>query len=76
MKKLMLNWLFGVDNIKDYMDLLVENINCRQEHIKEIENHIETLNREKENIDIMLKLIKICENHGINVDEEIKHVEL
>ena len=41
-----------------------------------IDSYLETLNTEKENLDIIRKLIKVCENHGINADEEIKEIEL
>lgn len=69
MKELILEWLFGTDNVKDYLKLLSENIKLIERLIAEIDEHKESLN-------VILKLIKICENHGIDVDEEIKHVEL
>lgn len=76
MKKLILEWLFGTDDIKPYMELLRDSIGHHAECIELIEDHKETLERSKENLHTILKLIKICENHGIDVDEEIKHVEL
>jgi len=76
MKKLILEWLFGTDNIKDYMDLLRDNLHYIERLIKANDNHIKTLERHKKDLITMRKLIKICENHGINVDEEIKHIEL
>lgn len=76
MKKLILNWLFGHDNIDDYMKLLRKSVSCDKKCLTLINDHIETLHREKENLDIMRKLIRVCENHGIDVDEEIKQIEL
>lgn len=76
MKKLILNWLFGTDNVKRYMELLDENIDRCQRYEDEIADHLETLREEKENLNTILKLIKICENHGIDVDEELKQIEL
>lgn len=76
MKKIILNWLFGHDNIDDYMELLRKSISCDKKCLAFLNDHIETLNREKENLDIMRKLIRVCENHGIDVDEEIKQIEL
>lgn len=83
MRKIILEWLFGVDNVDSYMALLRENMDhCEddikhaQECIELINEHRQTLKRYQEDIDIMRKLIQICENHGIDVDEEIKHIEL
>ena len=76
MKKLILNWLFGIDNVEVYMDLLCESINHHRECQHFIDDHIKTLNEAKENLDIIRKLIRICENHGIDVDKEIKQIEL
>jgi hypothetical protein len=76
MKKLILNWLFGTDNVERYMDLLDKNINHTKECEHYIQEHIDTLNSQKKDIDLARKLIKICENHGINIDEEIKQIKL
>jgi hypothetical protein len=76
MKKLILHWLFGVDNIDDYLTVLIKHSKQIEETIKQIESHLKTLDEEKEHITIIRKLIKVCENHGIDVDEEIKNVEL
>lgn len=76
MKKLILNWLFGTDNVDRYMGLLWENINHGKECNHLIEDHIKTLDSQMEDLNNIRKLIKICENHGINVDEEIKQIEL
>lgn len=74
MKKIILNWLFGTSNVKDYMDLLREGVSCDKECIKQMDDHLQTLYREKEDLQIIRDLIQICENHGINVDEEMKQV--
>lgn len=76
MKKLILYWLFGTDNVENYMDLLRESINHHKECQHFINDHIKTLDEAKENLDTIRKLIKICENHGIDVDKEIKQIEL
>ena len=76
MKKLILEWLFGTDDIKPYMELLRDSIGHHAECIELIEDHKETLARRKEDLNTILKLVKICENHGIDVDEEIKHIKL
>ena len=76
MKKLILNWLFGTDNVEQHVDLLANSIEEKKRLIEVINQHLKTLNEEKENLHIIRKLIKICENHGINPDEEIKHIEL
>lgn len=72
MKKIILNWLFGTDDIEQYIDLLR---NCKEycnRLLSELNKHHETLQKHKEDLEIIRKLIRICENHGIDVDEEIK----
>ena len=76
MRERILKWLFGTYDIADYFDLLIKNRDNFVEQKRLIDDHLKTLDRSKDNIDTILKLIKICENHGINVDEEIKHVLL
>lgn len=76
MKKLILEWLFGTDNVKDYMELLRDNLYYIERLIKANDDHIKTLERHKEDLITMRKLIQICENHGIDIDEEIKHVKV
>ena len=76
MKKLILNWLFGIDNVDSYIKLMLENIDCREACVNEINHHLKTLHEERENLDIIRKLIKVCENHGIDADKEIKDIKL
>lgn len=76
MRERILRWLFGTYDIDDYFDLLVKNRDNFKEQMRLIDEHLKTLERSKENINTILKLIKICENHGIDVDEEIKHIQL
>ena len=76
MKKLILRWLFGTDDIDDYFDLLVNARDHSQEKIQLLDDHIATLERNRENIKTILKLIKICDNHGIDVDTEINHLQV
>ena len=76
MKNLILMWLFGTDDIKQYTELLYESKSYHTDYKNALDSHLETLNEAKENLNIIRKLIKVCENHGINVDEEIKKIEL
>ena len=75
-KKRILMWLFNTDNMEEYFALLHEVQNERENHINALNRHIETLHRLQDNLNIEIKLIKICENHGIDVDKELKEVEL
>ena len=76
MKKRILRWLFGTDNVKAYVELLGESVDHHKECIRLLDDHKATLDRSKEYLNDILKLIKICKKHGINVDEEMKHIEL
>lgn len=76
MKRLILNWLFGIDNVDEYMNLLSKNIKHGEECVGLIDRHIKTLESQQEDLNNIRKLIKICDNHGINVDEEIKQIKL
>lgn len=76
MRNLILKWLFGTDDIKYYIELLVESRDNINEQIRLLDAHKRTLDREKWALDTIGKLIRVCENHGIDVDEEIKHIEL
>lgn len=76
MRKLILRWLFGTDDIDNYCKLLYENREYIKRNIKELDDHIESLESNKKDLIIIRKLIKICENHGIDVDKEIKNIEL
>ena len=81
MKKLILNWLFGTDNVARYIGLLQENLNHKHEFLeltKEckdlIDEHLDTLYEAQMVLGILNKLIQICKNHGIDIDEEIKKI--
>lgn len=76
MRKLILWWLFGTSDIDDYMDLLRKDLDHLNEEHRLIDDHLKLLDRQKWALDTLRKLIRICENHGIDVDEEIKHMEL
>lgn len=69
MKRLILNWLFGTDNVKDYMKLL-------EDYINSIEMNIELLHEGQFYINLVKKLLIVCSNHEIDINEEIKHVKL
>ena len=75
MRKFILYWLFGTDDIKDYMDLLGRGMEHTEEELRLIDEHLKTLEREKRVLVDLGKLIKICRNHGIDVDEEIKKID-
>lgn len=82
MRRLILNWLFGVDNVPDYMetlkkciDLCDECMDERKAHIESIEERKRDLEEHKRSIETIIKLIKICENHGIDVEKEINEIE-
>ena len=76
MKKRILKWLFGTYDIDDYLDLLVKSRDNYNEQMRLIDDHLKTIDRAKENCNTIIKLIRICESHGIDVDEEIKHIRL
>lgn len=76
MKKIILRWLFGTDDLEDYCKLLHKDNERIKQQMDLIDSYLETLATERENLDIIRKLIKVCENHGINADEEIKKIEL
>ena len=76
MRKRILKWLFGTDDVKRYMELLRENIEHGRECRDLINSHLKTLDSHMEDLKIMKKLIIICDNHGIDVDKEIKQIEL
>ena len=83
MKKLILQWLFGVDEIDSYMELLRQNrdhLTNALEHTNEclalIREHRETIDRAEWFIKLANDLIKVCEKHGINIDEEIRLIHL
>lgn len=76
MRKFILNWLFGTDNVERYIELLAKNIQHGDKCIGLINEHLKTLNESKEELDIMRKLIKICQNYNIDIDKEINQIEL
>ena len=69
MKKLILKWLFGTDDIKRYTEVIGNAMDANERCIKNFNSHIETLNEYRKDIDTMRKLIRICENHGIRLYE-------
>lgn len=76
-KKLILYWLFGTDDIQEYLDLLRDCMQYCQALIDTNELHIETLKKEKESLEIIRKLIKVCKKHGINdIDEELYQIDM
>jgi hypothetical protein len=61
------------DKYEDLSDKYVVEI---KQHRDRIAAHIKTLDEFTNILNDMKKLIKICEDHGIDVDKEIKEVEL
>ena len=83
MRKLILMWLFGTDKIDSYMELLRKNrdhlvdaLEHTNECLELIREHRETIDRAEWFIRLSEKLIRICENHGIDIDKEIKNISL
>ena len=76
MRNLILRWLFGTDDIEDYMRLLTQRTHCIEEELELMDAHKMTLEREEWALNTLGKLIKVCENHGIDIDEAIKHIQL
>jgi hypothetical protein len=76
LRKLILEWLFGTDDIPRYIKVLDTSIKYYEEWSKSIESHRETIKSAKEDLDITRKLIIICKNHGIDIDKEIDEVNL
>jgi hypothetical protein len=76
MRKRILMWLFGTDDIKSYFELLVTAKRYCEGHLKALRDLVKEIESHKESLNLMMKLIKICEDHGIDVDEEIKHITL
>ena len=76
LRKLILRWLFGTDNISDYDELLVDNITTSKKLIKELNEHIKTREDYIDELRTTAKLARVCRNHGIDPDEEIKHIKL
>ena len=64
MRQKILKWLFD-NELKDYYKLLQENIKIRDEHIKTLKNYCDTLDK-------MQRLIEVCIEHKIDVDEELE----
>ena len=64
-KKLILMWLFGTDDIKSYMELLRRGIDHCEERIELINSHKETLKREERELEMVRTLLKVCKDHGI-----------
>lgn len=64
MRQLILKWLFD-NELKDYYKLLQENIKIRDEHIKTLKDYCDTLDK-------MRRLIEVCIEHKIDIDEELE----
>ena len=75
MRKRILWWLFGTDEIDSYMELLKQRWDHTNECLELLDEHKKTLDRQEWALETIGKLLKICEKHGIDVDEEIKHIE-
>lgn len=75
-RKKILIWLFGTDNVDKYMTALTNYIDEVKQHRDTLDNYLKTMDGNLEDLRTIRKLIKICENHEIDVDEEIKHIQL
>ena len=76
MRKHVLMWLFGTDDIKEYIELLCDSQRYVQEHLQTLHELVKEIEDHKKSLNLIRKLLKICEDHGIDVDEEIKHITL
>lgn len=76
MRERILWWLFGTTDIDSYMELLRKRQDHLNENLKLLDEHGKTIDRATWAINTIEKLMKICEKHGINVDEEIKLIEM
>lgn len=76
MRKRILKWLFGIDDVKTYIELLSDSMEHDKKCLELIDDHLLTLDKCKDELQIIRKLIVICKNHKIDIDEEIKHIEL
>ena len=74
MRKLILKWLFGTDKVDEYFDLLCKFRDEIEEHRDEMKDHVKTIEGHIDTIKSTKKLIQICKNHGIDIDEEIKRI--
>lgn len=78
MRKKILEWLFA-NKLKDYWDLLNENIKIRDEYINEIkenikirEDYIEELKSHSATLDLLKQVANVCKKHNIDIDEELE----
>lgn len=72
MKKLILYWLFGTSDISDYLELLRDAKNYCKRLLEKCEAHDATKRSELATLRITKDLMRICENHGIDFEKEIK----
>ena len=75
LKSIIQRWLFGTDVMVEYFHLLSKAAHANEELIYQIEQHQESLRKWGEDLDLLRKVLMICRNHGINVDEELKHTK-
>ena len=71
MRKLILKWLFGTDDVEKYYDSLCNHEKTLNEHIELINEHIELLNDSVKYLEMLKKLSQLCAEKGVNVDEEM-----
>ena len=75
-RKKILIWLFGTDDVDKYMTALTNYCDEVKQHRNTLDNYIKVMDGNLDDLCAMRKLIKICENHEIDVDKEIKHIKL
>lgn len=75
-RKKILIWLFGTDDIDKYTTALTNYCDEVKQHRNTLENYIKTMDDNLKDLSTMRKLIKICENHEIDIDKEIKNIKL
>ena len=76
LRKWFLKWLFDTDDIKYYYELTNENHLLHRRLINILDHSAKTHRQYVEDLNMLRKLIKICKNHHIDVENEIEDIIL
>jgi hypothetical protein len=78
MRKKILEWLFA-NELKDYWDLLNENIKIREEYLNEIkenikirDDYIKELESHSKTLSLLKQVVDVCKKYNIDIDEELE----
>ena len=58
------------------MEVLGETVLISDRYVKELNAHLKTMEENRDNLITIKKLVKVCENHGIDPDKEICKIKL